>query len=353
MVRSLIRRTAVAVAAIGVLASTLVAPVAANRHQHDNDDGRHSDNAVFFASDGMRQDLVARYASMGLMPTMGSMLKKGTYASGNGLLTQAPPNTGAGWYSLATGAWPGVHASTNNTFHVNGNVFANSTSAFASGVLKAESIAQAAERGGLKVAQVEWAGGANASIQGPTIDFQSFGSGRGVSTNFVGQPGDVLFDDPAFIGSFGLQFDTPNGLVIPGAAPDIAPFPAAAPTPATGWSGNLPQTFSPAQEMRLRVLDFGTDKYGLNAWIFDSTNDSKTNYDKVLFSRTKSAADAVATIGKGVFADVKVKIQGGALDGKTAGMLVRVEELTPDLSRVRLFHTSVSRAIATLADLEG
>ncbi len=28
-------------------------------------------------------------------------------------------------------------------------------------------------------------------------------------------------------------------------------------------------------------------------------------------------------------------------------MLVKVEELTGDLSRVRLFHTSVSRAIAT------
>ncbi len=35
------------------------------------------------------------------------------------------------------------------------------------------------------------------------------------------------------------------------------------------------------------------------------------------------------------------------LNGKTAGMLVKVEELTGDLSRVRLFHTSVSRAIAS------
>jgi 2',3'-cyclic-nucleotide 2'-phosphodiesterase (5'-nucleotidase family) len=42
-----------------------------------------------------------------------------------------------------------------------------------------------------------------------------------------------------------------------------------------------------------------------------------------------------------------VRIQGGTLDGLTAGMLVRVEELTGDLSRVRLFHTSVSRAIAS------
>src|SRR6187200_342661 len=142
------------------------------------------DTAVFFAADGMRQDLVAKYAAKGLLPTMSEFLKKGTSAKGNGLLTQAPPNTGAGWYTLATGAWPGVHGSTNNTFHKNGDPFANRTAAFDPGVLEAESIAQAAERDGLKVAQVEWAGGRNAAIDGPTIDFRSFHSGRGVATNF-------------------------------------------------------------------------------------------------------------------------------------------------------------------------
>jgi len=71
---------------------------------------------------------------------MASFLKNGAQASGNGLLTEAPPNTGAGWYSLATGAWPGVHGSTNNTFHINGGVFANSTSSFAPGVLKGTSL---------------------------------------------------------------------------------------------------------------------------------------------------------------------------------------------------------------------
>ena len=146
---------------------------------------------MFFAADGMRQDIVARYAAQGLMPTMSDFLKKGTSARGNGLLTQAPPNTGAGWYSLATGAWPGVHGSTNNTFHRNGQPFANRTAAFDPGVLQAESIAQSAERSGLKVAQVEWAGGRNATIGGPTIDFQSFFSGRGVATNFIGKAGDA------------------------------------------------------------------------------------------------------------------------------------------------------------------
>ncbi|HEX5823242.1 MAG TPA: 5'-nucleotidase C-terminal domain-containing protein [Candidatus Limnocylindrales bacterium] len=323
---------------ITLLAGLLAAPVVA---APTTATGPATDKAVFFASDGLRQDAVVQYAAQGVMPTMADFLKKGSFASGSGLRTQAPPNTGAGWYSLATGAWPGVTGSTNNTFHINGQPFGNRTAAFDANVLQAESIAQSAERGGLKVAQVEWAGGRNATIQGPTIDFQTFGSGRGVSTNFHGNAGDALFDDPALIPAFGLQFDTPTGYAGQQA------FPGAAPTAATGWSGSLPATYSPAMEMRLRVIDFGTDKYGLNAWIFDSTNDATTNYDKVLFSRTKSAADSVGILAKGQWADVKVKLIGGANDGKTAGMLIKVEELNANLSRVRLFHTSVSRAIAS------
>ena len=56
----------------------------------------------------------------------------------------------------------------------------------------------------------------------------------------------------------------------------------------------------------MRVLDFGTDKYGLNAYIYDSTNNGKTDYDRVLFSKTKDAADTVADLRQGETADVKV-----------------------------------------------
>ena len=223
------------------------------------------DKAVFFAADGMRQDIVARYSAQGLLPTMSGFLKNGTSASGNGLLTQAPPNTGAGWYSLATGAWPGVHGSTNNTFHINGQRSTLGRRRSMPNVLQAESIAQSAERGGLKVAQVEWAGGRNATIKGPTIDFQSFFSGRGVATNFIGQSGDVLFDHAANI----------RGVRAPVRPPARIPRPTLA-VPRRGADGGdrldgVPQSFSPPMEMRLRVLDFGIDKYGLNAYIFDST----------------------------------------------------------------------------------
>ena len=290
---------------------------------------------LFFASDGLRQDAVEQYASQGVVPGFNRLLRRGASADGGGLLTQAPTNTGAGWYTLTTGAWPGVHGSTNNTFHVNGQPFANPTSAFDAGVLQAETLAQAAERGGKKVAQIEWAGGRGGAIQGPTLDFRSFRSGRGVATNYISPT-----DSASFTAAFGLQFDHPAGFA------GQAPFPQAAPMPATGWT-NVPRSRSPAMEMRLRVLDFGVDKYGLNAYIYDSTNDRQTNYDRVLLSTTKDGDDRVADLREGKWADVKVKIVGGALDGKTGAFLVKVERLAPDLSQVRLFHTSVTRAIAT------
>jgi 2',3'-cyclic-nucleotide 2'-phosphodiesterase (5'-nucleotidase family)/predicted AlkP superfamily phosphohydrolase/phosphomutase len=306
-----------------LLLTVLIVPAAPSASAGSHDDDGNS-KMLFFASDGMRQDQVQKYVKQGLLPGFSDLIHDGVKAADSGLLTQAPPNTGAGWFALATGAWPAITGSTNNTFHVNGQPFGNSTAAFgATNVLQAESIAQSAERGGLKVAQIEWAGGKSATINGPTLDFRSFFSGRGVATNYV-SPTDL----PNFIASFGVQYDqTP-------------------PAPATGWT-NVPTSFSPAMEMRLRVLDGGVDKYGLNAYIYDSSNDHHSNYTRVLFSPSKDGAANVADLKEGQLADVKVVIQGGALAGKTAAMLVKVERLSKDLSQVRLFHTSVTRAIAS------
>ncbi|MDA0185439.1 5'-nucleotidase C-terminal domain-containing protein [Solirubrobacter phytolaccae] len=302
--------------------------------QHHGRD--ESGKLLFFASDGLRQDAVEEFSDRGVTPGFRELLRKGAYASDHGLLTQAPPNTGAGWFTLATGAWPGVHGSTNNTFHRNGATFDSSTSFSSANVLQAETLAQAAERGGKKVAQIEWVGGRSGVINGPTVDYRGFFSGRGVATNYISPT-----DNEAFTRSFGVQFDHPAGYA------GNAPFPGAAPAPATGWT-NVPRSYSPAKEMRLRVVDFGTDKYGLNAYLYDSRNDGRVKYDRVLFSRTKSGADKVADLAEGdPFADVKVKIIGGTSEGKTASFLLKVERLSTDLKQVRLFHTSVTRALAT------
>ena len=188
--------------------------VPASRAGRRGDQDDRDDKLLFFAADGLRQDAVEAYANEGVVPGFNNLLDDGAKASDNGLLTQSPPNTGAGWFTLTTGAWPGVAGSTNNTFHVNGQAFANRTTAFDAGVLQAETLAQAAERGGKKVAQIEWAGGRSGATNGPTLDFRNFRSGRGVATNYISPA-----DSATFTAAFGLQFDHPAGLRQPAAIP--------------------------------------------------------------------------------------------------------------------------------------
>ncbi len=66
----------------------------------------------------------------------------------NGLRQAFPPNTGVGWYTLATGAYPAQTGSTNNTFYDTTTPFTSSTSAFQPGVLEADPLQQDAERNG-------------------------------------------------------------------------------------------------------------------------------------------------------------------------------------------------------------
>ena len=123
--------------------------------------GSKASPVIMFAADGMRPDQVEFYADRGYMPTMKKLMRQGVTGK-NGLVQGFPPNTGVGWYTLATGTWPGEHGSTNNTFHrVGEGNFNNSTSFATTGILQADTIAQAAERAGKTVVSMEWVGARN------------------------------------------------------------------------------------------------------------------------------------------------------------------------------------------------
>ena len=285
---------------------------------------------MFFASDGLRQDLVAKYAAEGLMPTMAGFLKTG--ANGR---RQRAPDAGAAEHRAPAGTrWrpvpgPASTAPPTTRSTSTGRRWAPGPRRLTPNVLQVETIAQAAERGGLKVAQMEWAGGRNATIQGPTIDFQSFFSGRGVATNFIGEAGDALFDDAPFITSFGLQFDHPAGYARPG------PIRRRRADCRHRMDGHASVDVQPGHgDAAPRARRHRRDKYGLNAWIFDSTNDNATNYDKVLFSKTQERRRLRRDPREGPDGPTsRSRSKDGALAGQTAGMLVKVEELTADLSR--------------------
>jgi 2',3'-cyclic-nucleotide 2'-phosphodiesterase (5'-nucleotidase family) len=286
----------------------------------------HAEKVILFSSDGMRQDLVERYVAEGAMPTYQDLLDDGVKAASNGMLQGFPPNTGVGWHTMATGTWPAEHGSTNNTFHRTGAAFTSGTSFATTGILQVDTIGQAAERAGKSVVAMEWvaARGYVPALQGPVVDFRSFFGGRGIVLNFD-IPGQTA-------SSFGVQYQQ------------------RAPTDATGWT-SVPASHSPAKETFFTHND--TRIPGDGAWdvyIYDSTDDGTVNYDRALVvnrSAGKNGSAAAATLAQGQWADAKVTLTSGPLAGRTAGFLMKLIDLAPDLSRFRLYFTSVQRANAT------
>ncbi|CAA9558709.1 MAG: 5'-nucleotidase, partial [uncultured Thermomicrobiales bacterium] len=284
------------------------------------------------------------------LPTFADLLESGVRGD-NGMLQAFPPNTGTGWHTLATGTWPSEHGSTNNTFHRTGEAdFNNRTSAYQPAVLQADTLAQAAERAGKTVAAVEWVGarGYDPPLQGPVVDFRTFYSDRGVLLNYDLPGGQEGAD------RFGVTYQRV----------DLEP--------AEGWS-NVPESFSPARQQTLIQTndafpeEDNTDR-AFELYLYDSTDDDAENYDRVLVvegaapaaddgsatppagaspvAGAKDGSAAVADLAAGEWADVKVRLTGSR-DGQTAGFYLKAIDLAPDLSRFRIYYTSVARANAT------
>ena len=314
-------------AAIGAVAAVALLVFAGPSAGHGKDPkkappGPRSAKAIMFAADGMRPDLMERYARKGLMPTYKELMRNGVRGR-NGLVQAFPPNTGVGWYTLATGTWPGEHGSTNNTFHRTGAGFDTSTSFATTGILQADTALQAAERAGKKIASIEWVGVRNLvpAVQGPVVDFRTFIGGRGIVLNYD------LPGQPALANSFGVAYQK-NALV-----------------EATGWT-NVPTSHSPAKETSFTQNNGQIPGGGIwDVYIYDSTNDSTVNYDHVLFVNRLAAKNGTGgtILARGEWADTKLTIASGSLAGKTGGFYAKLIDLTPDLSRFRLYFTSVQR----------
>lgn len=290
-----------------------------------------AEKVIFFAADGMRPDLMERYVMEGAMPTYEDLLVGGVKGE-NGLVQAFPPNTGVGWYTLVTGAYPGEHGSTNNTFFRTGeSSFNNRTSFATTGILQADTLPQAAERAGKTVVSVEWVGARNfvPPLQGPVVDFRTFFSNRGILLNYD------LPGQPAGVNAFGVSYQRV----------DL--------DPAGGWS-NVPASFSPAMQEQLKLTNTAfpasdnVDRF-YDLYIYDSTNDAATNYDRVLVVPSVASKDgnaSVADLAVGEWADIKVTLTG-ARAGQTAGFYLKAIDIAPDLTQFRIYFTSIARANAS------
>ncbi len=274
------------------------------------------------------------------MPTYADLMRTG--ATGDNGLTQGfPPNTGQGWYTMATGAWPGVHGSTNNTFFDNRQVFTSSTSFSFHGngaspgsdptnVLEAQSVASSAELAGKKVAQIEWTGGLNANINGPTVDYATFYSQRGT----LNYPADAT--KQAASAKFGLSYQ-------------VAAF-----ATASGWT-NVPASHGlPAVQTVLTVTSTSASLNPNRTYDLYVYASRGHGYDKVLMTPSAAAKNGSKAVNLTPRQYSPVKVTGadgliGSAAGETAGFYVDVTKLAPDLSSFQLYFTSLTRPNAHCA----
>jgi 2',3'-cyclic-nucleotide 2'-phosphodiesterase (5'-nucleotidase family) len=320
------KRRPLRLAVLAALTLVLVTTMGPGRAGPEKTEAASSPRVVLFSADGMRPDLMQQYAAAGAMPTYANLMATGVRGA-NGMLQAFPPNTGVGWYTMATGTYPSEHGSTNNTFHRTGDTFSNRTSFSGTGVLQADTIANAAERSGKQVAQVDWVGGRAANIDGPTVDFANFFSTRGVLAaplNATEQSGAA---------AFGISYQ-------------VASF-----ADASGWT-NAPASTLPAKQTTLTI-----------ATTFAAQNPTRTydvlvyavgaTYDHALLVRSgdsKDASKAVATLAEGDWQEVKLRGADGLIGpraGQTAGFYLKLIDLAGDLSSFKLYFTSVERVIAS------
>jgi hypothetical protein len=280
----------------------------------------------------MRPDRMEIYAHQGHMPTYSKLMDQGVRGL-NGMVPPFPTNSGVCWYTLATGAYPAQHGSTNNTFHRSGeDDFNNRISYSMPGVLQADTLASAAERAGKKVAQIHWVGGLNAGIAGPTVEFGHYFSNRGV----LAAPFDL--SQEAGAAAFGVSYQH------------------ASLAPANGWT-NVP-VGDPAAPPRQATFTIPTKKPAENpdrvydVYIFDSRVDGIPAYDRVILvpsAYSKNGSMRSAHLAPGDFKEIKL---GGAAGltgpraGQTASFYVKLINLSPDLSSFRLYFTPVARVSA-------
>jgi len=332
------RRIAVSSVAAATLAALIVGAVVAGAGASTKASSGpgSATKVVMFNSDGMRPDLVDKYAAAGQMPNAKALMDAGVKGV-NGMQQAFPPNTGVGWYTIATGTWPSEHGSTNNTYHrIGEGNFNNRTSFSLTGTLQADTIAAAAERAGKKVAQIEWAGGANALIAGPTVDFTNFFSTRGV----LASPVDATEQSGA--AAFGISYQ-------------VAAFAAA-----SGWS-NVPagDPAAPAMQTSLLVAtSFAAQNPNrtYDVYLYDSNVNGTAAYDHAILVRSAAAKDgsqAAVNLAAGDFKEIKLTGADGLVGpraGQTAGFytkLISLDTTAGSISEFKLYFTSVERVIAT------
>ena len=201
----------------------------------------------------------------------------------------------------------------------------------AAGTMQADTIANAAERAGKKVASIDWVGGAAAGIAGPVVDFTNFFSNRGV---LVGQNNVRSTTARTF---FGVDYEI--------ATISRTPPAGRASRPATRRRRRSRRRGRSARRSRRRTRTAPTTSTSTTA----STAAARTTTAPSSARSARRARRRRSPEGR--------RLPAGQADGgerpdrragdQTVGHYIKLISLAPNLSNFKLYDTSLARAIAT------
>lgn len=235
----------------------------------------------WFIPDGVRAEpdlfTVFTWAKEGKLPNIKKLMDMGSYGYS---YPNFPSHTPTNFAALLTGSYPEVNGVDDGPMRAIGKPLDKvAIGGFSSVAKKVPPIWKTLEDAGLKVSIISVPGSTPPEIQKGVVLRGRWG---GWGPDFFG----LNFETK---GDLSQRIKQGRGSRLFYFGPQLTNYIDSA-TP-TGWE-NAPQTFSPAQE--LTMTGWGATMYG---YVFDSTDDTTTNYDMVAFSHDKKTIFASLKAG--------------------------------------------------------
>lgn len=297
---------------------------------------RKAEKLYWFIPDGMRSEPyvfdIYAWARNGDLPNIKRIMDNGTYGFCKPVY---PGHTPVNFAALLTGTYPQTNGVADGPMHTGGNSLVKpSMTGFSSTARKVEAIWSTLEKQGKSVMVLSVPGSTPPELeQGDTIA----GRWGGWGANFYAVNFENLLDAS-------VQYHRGRESRLFYFGPPLAVFPRA--VPALGW-GLAPGSYSPAKESALEA--WGAKIY---AYIYDSTNDSKINYDRVAFSADKKII--TADLKQGQWSNwLAVTLLWGDIPVNTS-VRIKVITLSEDgFFKIRFFYNNLNDTLAKPAFLAG
>lgn len=237
----------------------------------------------WFIPDGLRADHdlfdLFRWAEAGELPNLKKLMDRGTYGYSQPVF---PGHTPTNFATLLTGCTPKVHGIADGPMHVEGYPLQMvSKGGFSSVAKKVPPIWYTLEEQGLTSTLVAVPGSTPPELdEGAIIRGRWGGWGVDFPAVIFHSAADKELRQYQGLGNRVFNFGSElTRFVAPGAP--------------AGWRLAMPKSFSPLREVDLN--SWGAPMFGL---LYDSRDDGRADYDRVLFSRDKAVKLADLTVGE-------------------------------------------------------